>query len=188
MILILQIQDSFSAAGREGVKVEISRRCGTGRKNSAKRFFERKSMDNLFQMWWPVACVVLADVIYQVCAKKISSGTDPLAALGVTYLVSAAVCAGLYYGMGGMDLLADMSHARLAAAGIGFAVTGLEVGCVYMYKAGWAMNVGFILYTAMIVAALLVVGAVLYGEAVSFTAIAGLIITSSGMYMIVRGA
>lgn len=145
-------------------------------------------MDNLFQMWWPVACVVLADVIYQVCAKKISSGADPLAALGVTYLVSAVVCAGLYYGMGGMDLLADMSHARLAAAGIGFAVTGLEVGCVYMYKAGWAMNVGFILYTAMIVAALLVVGAVFYGEAVSFTAMAGLIITSSGMYMIVRGA
>ena len=61
-------------------------------------------MESLFQMWWPVACVVLADVIYQVCAKKISSGTDPLAALGVTYLVSAAVCAGLYYGMGGMDL------------------------------------------------------------------------------------
>ena len=119
-------------------------------------------MDNLFQMWWPVACVVLADVIYQVCAKKISSRADPLAALGVTYLVSAA--------------------------GIGFAVTGLEVGCVYMYKAGWAMNVGFILYTAMIVAALLVVGVVFYGEAVSFTAIAGLIITSSGMYMIVRGA
>ena len=145
-------------------------------------------MDNLFQMWWPVACVVLADVIYQVCAKKISSRADPLAALGVTYLVSAAVCAGLYYGMGGMDLFADMFHARLAAAGIGFAVTGLEVGCVYMYKAGWAMNVGFILYTAMIVAALLVVGAVFYGEAVSFTAMAGLIITSSGMYMIVRGA
>lgn len=40
----------------------------------------------------------------------------------------------------------------------------------------------------MIVAALLVVGVVFYGEAVSFTAIAGLIITSSGMYMIVRGA
>lgn len=55
-------------------------------------------MDNLFQMWWPVACVVLADVIYQVCAKKISSRADPLAALGVTYLVSAAVCIGLYYG------------------------------------------------------------------------------------------
>lgn len=117
-------------------------------------------MDNLFQMWWPVACVVLADVIYQVCAKKISSGTDPLAALGVTYLVSAAVCVSLYYGMGGMNLFVDMSHAGLAAAGIGFAVTGLEVGCVCMYKEGWAMNVGFILYTAMIVVALLAVGAV----------------------------
>lgn len=145
-------------------------------------------MESLFQIWWPVACVVLADVIYQVCAKKISSGADPLAALGVTYLVSAAVCVSLYYGMGGMNLFVDMSRAGLAAAGIGFAVTGLEVGCVCMYKEGWAMNVGFILYTAMIVVALLAVGAVLYGEAVSFTAMAGLIITSSGMYMIVRGA
>ena len=145
-------------------------------------------MDNLFQMWWPVACVVLADVIYQVCAKKISSRADPLAALGVTYLVSAAVCTGLYYGMGGMDLLADMSHVRLAAAGPGPAAPGPAAGRVYMYNAVWAMNVGFILFSAMIVAALLVVGAVFYGEAVSFTAIAGLIITSSGMYMIVRGA
>jgi drug/metabolite transporter (DMT)-like permease len=59
---------------------------------------------------------------------------------------------------------------------------------VYMYKAGWAMNVGFILYTAMIVVALLAVGAVFYNEAVSFTAMAGIILTSSGMYMIVRGA
>lgn len=107
---------------------------------------------------------------------------------GVTYLVSAAVCVGLYYGMGGMNLFADMSHAGLAAAGIGFAVTGLEVGCVCMYKEGWAMNVGFILYTAMIVVALLAVGAVFYNEAVSFTAMAGIILTSSGMYMIVRGA
>ncbi|MFR6110441.1 MAG: hypothetical protein ACLUIQ_02800 [Dialister invisus] len=130
---------------------------------------------------------VLADVIYQVCEENIFRDRS-FGCAGVTYLVSAAVCAGLYYGMGGMDLFADMFHARLAAAGIGFAVTGLEVGCVYMYKAGWAMNVGFILYTAMIVAVLLVVGAVLYGEAVSFTAMAGLIITSSGMYMIVRGA
>lgn len=187
MILILQIQDSFLPSDGKVYKLKYPAGAAPAER-IVQNVFERKSMDNLFQMWWPVACVVLADVIYQVCAKKISSGTDPLAALGVTYLVSAAVCAGLYYGMGGMDLLADMSHARLAAAGIGFAVTGLEVGCVYMYKAGWAMNVGFILYTAMIVAALLVVGAVLYGETVSFTAMAGLIITSSGMYMIVRGA
>lgn len=93
-------------------------------------------MESLFQIWWPVACVVLADVIYQVCAKKISSGADPLAALGVTYLVSAAVCVSLYYGMGGMNLFVDMSHAGLAAAGIGFAVTGLEVGCVCIKKDG----------------------------------------------------
>lgn len=145
-------------------------------------------MENLFQMWWPVLCVVAADVVYQVCAKKISSGADPLAALGITYLASAVVCGGLYYALGGNDLLADMSHTQLAAAGIGLAVTGLEVGCVCMYKAGWAMNVGFILYTAMIVVALIIVGAAFYGEAISLTAMVGIVIASLGMYLIVRGS
>lgn len=83
-------------------------------------------------MWWPVACVVLADVIYQVCAKKISSGTDPWLRWGDLSCKRPRFGAGLYYGMGGMDLFADMFHVWLAAAGIGFAVTGLEVGCVYM--------------------------------------------------------
>lgn len=142
-------------------------------------------MESLFQMWWPVACVVLADVIYQVCAKKISSGTDPLAALGVTYLVSAAVCAGLYYGMGGMDLFADMFHARLAAAGIGFAVTGLEVGCVYMYKAGWTMNASFIVTNALITLCLILTGAVLYGEKLSRRQALGIVVSFIGICCIV---
>lgn len=142
-------------------------------------------MDNLFQMWWPVACVVLADVIYQVCAKKISSRADPLAALGVTYLVSAAVCTGLYYGTGGMDLLADMSHVRLAAAGIGFAVTGLEVGCVYIYKAGWTMNASFIVTNALITLCLILTGAVLYGEKLSRRQALGIVVSFIGICCIV---
>lgn len=50
----------------------------------------------LFALWWPVALVVGADVIYQVCAKKLSSHASPMAALGVTYIASAIVCAVLF--------------------------------------------------------------------------------------------
>lgn len=47
----------------------------------------------LWNLWWPVGLVVLADVFYQVCARRLSSLKSPLAALGMTYLVSACLCA-----------------------------------------------------------------------------------------------
>ena len=98
-------------------------------------------MENIFHMWWPVLCIVFSDVIYQICAKKMSTHTDPLAALGITYLVSAGVCVLLYTLLGGGHLLTELGYVPWPAVGIGLSVTGLEVGCVSMYKAGWAMNI-----------------------------------------------
>ena len=42
----------------------------------------------LWNLWWPVGLVVLADVFYQICARRLSSLKSPLAALGMTYLFS----------------------------------------------------------------------------------------------------
>ena len=50
----------------------------------------------MLALWWPVVLIVVADVIYQICAKKLSSAASPLAALGATYLVSALTCVLLF--------------------------------------------------------------------------------------------
>ncbi len=42
-----------------------------------------------FSFWWPVGLVVLSGVGYQVSAKEVAGGADPLAALVVTYLVAS---------------------------------------------------------------------------------------------------
>ena len=42
-----------------------------------------------FSFWWPVGLVVMAGVGYQVSAKEVAGGADPLAALVVTYLVAS---------------------------------------------------------------------------------------------------
>ena len=144
-------------------------------------------MENIFHMWWPVLCIVFSDVIYQICAKKMSTHTDPLAALGITYLVSAGVCVLLYALSGGDHLLTELGHVPWPAVGIGLSVTGLEVGCVSMYKAGWAMNIGFIFYTAVIVLALLAVGFFFYGETLTFLSFLGILTASAGMFLIVKG-
>lgn len=50
----------------------------------------------MLALWWPVVLIVVADVIYQICAKKLSSVASPLAALGATYLMSALTCVLLF--------------------------------------------------------------------------------------------
>ena len=49
---------------------------------------------------WPIALVVLSNVVYQICAKSVPDGVSPFAALAVTYLVGAAVSIILYFVLG----------------------------------------------------------------------------------------
>ncbi len=141
----------------------------------------------MFSLWWPVALIVFSDVLYQICAKKISSNASPLAALGMTYLVSALVCAGLFEILApGESLLAALSAVPLPAVVVGISIAGLEVGTIYMYRAGWPMNIGFMVYTAIIVVLLLFIGAFAYGEPLTALKCAGAFLACGGMYLIVR--
>lgn len=144
-------------------------------------------MEAAFALWWPVFLVVGADVVYQVCAKTLSSHKSPLAALGTTYLVSAFFCAllfALFVPEG--SILSEILAAHPAAFFVGAAITGLEVGTIYMYRAGWAMNIGFIVYTALTVVVLLLVGCFFYGETLSPLQFFGVLLASLGMFCIVR--
>ena len=99
----------------------------------------------MLALWWPVVLIVVADVIYQICAKKLSSVASPLAALGATYLVSALTCVLLFEALSPVgDLMAALAAVPFPAAIAGVSIAGLEVGTIYMYRAGWPMNVGFI--------------------------------------------
>ena len=141
----------------------------------------------MFSLWWPVGLIVLSDVIYQICAKKISSNASPLAALGMTYLVSALACAALFeIFVPGGNLFAALLAVPLPAVMVGISITGLEVGTIYMYRAGWPMNIGFMTYTAIIVVLLLFIGAAHYGEPLTALKCAGAFLACAGMYLIVR--
>lgn len=142
---------------------------------------------NWIVLWTPVLAIVLSDVVYQVCAKKLSSNKEPLAALGSTYLESFFICVALYEIMNpNGHFFEELTHFNWMALVVGFAITGLEVGSIYMYKVGWAMNVGFIVYTAGIVVLLLFAGSLLYGEAITVLKVAGVALAMVGMGFIVR--
>lgn len=139
----------------------------------------------MFAYIWPLALVVLSNVVYQICAKSVPEAVDPFASLTVTYLVGAGVSAILYFALNkNGDLLREYSHLNWAPIVLGIVIVGLEVGFIYAYKAGWQVSTASIVQSAFLAIILLFVGYLLYHEALTANKLIGMLICLVGLYFI----
>ncbi|MBR3784841.1 MAG: hypothetical protein IKJ77_00320 [Firmicutes bacterium] len=136
-------------------------------------------------MFWPIALAVFSDIFYQICAKSTPETLNPFASLTVTYLVGAAVSAGIFFlTSGGQNLLTACRDVNWTAFVLGLAIVGLEAGSIYMYKVGWNMNSGYIVKAGLLAVALIITGYFLYKEDVTMTKAAGAAVCLFGLYLI----
>ena len=114
------------------------------------------------------------------------SGTDPLAALVVTYLV-ASLTSFLIYAFTGKkgEKWKEIMSFRPAALVLGLSIAFIEIGTIFIYKAGWTMNASFIVTNALITLCLILTGAVLYGEKLSRRQALGIVVSFIGICCIV---
>lgn len=138
-------------------------------------------------MWWPIALIVFSNVFYNICSKQTPEGIHPLAALTVTYLVSAIGSGILFYILTpGANLLGEYKSLNWTTFVLGLAVIGLEAGSMYMYKAGWNINAGHLVHSTILAVLLVFVGYWLYHETISAQKVAGIILCLAGLYLINR--
>ncbi len=136
---------------------------------------------------WPIALVILANTVYQICAKSVPGGSNPFASLTVTYVVGAIASAILYFTIGGgTDLAGEYRRLNWAPFALGVVIVGLEVGFIYAYKNGWHVSSASIVQSAFLAVTLLIVGALLYKEAITPQKVAGIVICLIGLYIINR--
>lgn len=130
----------------------------------------------------PLAAIVVFDVLYQIFARKLSAGANPLASLGFIYLFSAAICAVLFeIIVPDGHIIDELAAFNMGAVIIGIAVALIEAGTLYMYKAGWSISMSFIVYTALASATLIVIGVLCFDEALTWQKGAGLILSALGI-------
>ena len=140
-----------------------------------------------FSMIWPIALIVLANILYNICSKETPQDIDPLASLTVTYLIGAGFSALLYALLNKKaDLFAEYSHLNWTSFVLGLAVVGLEAGSIYMYKAGWKLSSGQLVYSSVLAVCLVIIGVVFYHESISPTKAAGIAVCALGLYLINR--
>ena len=134
---------------------------------------------------WPIALVVLANTVYQVCAKSVPDTMNPLASLTITYAVGAVFSLALYLLLNrGGNLLREYSRVNWAPFVLGLAIVGLEVGFIYAYKAGWTVSTASIVQSAFLAVALIAVGFLLYREAITWNKVVGIVICLIGLVFI----
>ena len=139
----------------------------------------------MFNYVWPIALVVLSNIVYQICAKSAPKGMDPLASLTVTYLIGAAASGALYFLLHrGGNLLREYRQLNWAPFALGIVIVGLEVGFLYAYKNGWQVSRASIVQSSFLAVALVLVGAILYREHITWTKLLGVAICLVGLVFI----
>ena len=134
---------------------------------------------------WPIALVVLSNTMYQVCAKSVPDGMDPLASLTITYLIGTVVSCTLYYLLNrNANLVREFRLLNWAPAVLGIVIVGLEVGFIYAFRAGWPVGTAQIVSSAVLAVILIFVGYLLYHEAITWNKIAGIIVCLAGLALI----
>ena len=136
---------------------------------------------------WPMALIIAANTLYQICAKSVPKDIDPFASLTVTYLVGAIASGILYFSFTPeTNLWREYGKLNWAPVVLGLVIIGLEAGWICAYKAGWPVSVGFLVQSAFLAIALLLVGYFLFREPLSWNKVVGAIICLIGLVFLNR--
>ena len=137
----------------------------------------------------PIIILVVANTVYHICSKSTSGDINAFASLFITYLIGAIVSLVLYFTTqkatnGSLNLINEYKNLNWASIVLGFAIVGLEVGFILMYRCGWEVSTGQLVQAAILAIVLVFVGVLLYKEAITLTKIAGIAICLIGLYLI----
>ncbi len=134
---------------------------------------------------WPIALVVLSNIVYHICAKSMPDGISSFSALTVTYLVGALISAIMFFVTErGGNLIKEVSHMNWVPYVLGIVIVGLEVGYIYAYKAGWPASTASIVQSSFLAIALVFVGALLFHESMTWNKPVGIGICMVGLIFI----
>ncbi len=138
----------------------------------------------MFYFVWPIALVVLSNVIYHICAKSLPQDMDPLASMSITYLISAVSSFFLYFVLNrNVQIVQEWRKTNWSPIVLGLVIVGLEVGMLYAYRAGWEVSKASIVQSSALALILLIVGFFLYGEPLSWNKIVGMVVCLAGLFL-----
>ena len=139
----------------------------------------------MWKLIWPILIVILSNTFYNVCMKSMPSDVNPFGALMVTYLVAAIFSAIIFvFSVGPSNIGDGLSKINWTSVILALAIVGLEVGYVFVYRAGWAVSTASVVANIGLACVLIFVGYFLYKENISINQIVGIVLCMFGLVLI----
>ena len=137
--------------------------------------------------YWPIIMVVVSNVFYHICAKSTPAAINPLASLGITYLVGIISVVLLYFLTSPVKNLAvEYSSLNWTSFALGLAIVGLEYGFLNMYKVGWNISIGSLAASITVALILILVGVLYYKETLTIPNLIGVLLCLAGLALVNR--
>ena len=141
----------------------------------------------MWSMVWPIALVVLANTLYNICTKSTPSDANAFASLTVTYLAAAVFSAVLFLtGAHERGLAAEIARINWSSLALGVSIVALEFGYISIYRAGWKVSEASLVANISLACVLLLVGLLAYKETITLRQVLGMLICAAGLALIAK--
>ncbi len=141
----------------------------------------------MWNMIWPILVVVLSNTFYNICQKSTPANVNAFGTLMVTYLVAAILTGVLFVTtVKPQNVPVEITKINWTAFVLGMAIVGLEVGYVFIYRAGWKVSSASVIANIALACVLIIVGALLYKEVITIRQLLGMAVCIVGLILITK--
>ena len=137
-------------------------------------------------MYWPLGIVVFSNVIYNIASKSIPAGASPWAVLVITYLVSSFLSLIAFFIFeDNRNFLSSLQKLDWTGFALGLSMVGLEIGYIFIYRAGWKLSVASLLANILLAVILLLIGLLIYQEDLNAMQFLGIAMCLTGCALLI---
>ncbi len=130
--------------------------------------------------------LILSVATYQIAAKLAPPHLNPWHLLTFVYATASLIALGAGTLDRGSSLLQTFKQTNWAVWLLGFAVVGIELGFLLVYRAGWKISLAGIVSSVSVAALMLPVGLFLFREKLSLLNFAGMALCIVGLILVTR--
>ncbi len=134
-----------------------------------------------------LAIALAGQVLYHVCQKAVAPGVNPIVALLAFYVVAGLASLPLLIAFPFEGSLSkQLSQINWAIVGVGIAIVLIELGFLLAYRGGGQLSSAFVLTSAAVACALLVIGLLVYREPITVGKSIGAALAIAGIFLVSR--
>lgn len=138
-------------------------------------------------MVWPIAIVILGNVLYHLGQRAIPREANAVVATLAAYLVALiGTIATIPLLARDVPLASSWRVLNWSTVLVGIGIVGVELGFLLAYRAGWVLGNASLTANVCVAMVLLALGALVFKEPLSMTRLSGVGVCLVGLWLVTR--